>query len=227
MLNINCASAHRFRLEWENTKKILLHILLRQSGIRWSVNSRCQFTVESFQALGMGRLFKSIYFFLFSCTTLSFLFSFTLTARFRKISAFWGFLQSNQVLPVLLAICKVRKHSTSVWITGGFAWKAYQNLLANAALSWIFRVIAIQQTASNMTHCARGQNMTACTCNLSISEDILKCLQALYSSAQLSHYFLSNSNKLHAFCLLHIGYSCAHVLSNCPVPQLDGTLLKL
>lgn len=43
--------------------------------------------------------------------------SFTFTARFRKISAFWGFLQSNQVLPALLAICQDRKHSSSFWNT--------------------------------------------------------------------------------------------------------------
>lgn len=224
VLNIKCASAHRFRLEWENAKKILLHILLRQSGIRWSVSSRCQFTVKSFQALGRGKIFKTI-FFSVCCTTLRFLFSFTLTARCRKISAFWGFLQSNQVLPVLLAICKDRKHSTSVWNTGGFALKAYQNLLANAALSWILPVTAVQQTAGNMTHCGGGLNIWLPLVVIPLF--LILTLQALSSSAQLSHLLLSNSNKLYTFSLLHIGYSCVHILSNCPVPQLDGTLLKL
>lgn len=37
---------------------------------------------------------------------MSVIFFFTLTARLKYLSAIWGFLQSSQVLPVLLAICK-------------------------------------------------------------------------------------------------------------------------
>lgn len=196
--NIKCASAHRFRLQWENAKKILLHVLLRQSGIRWSVSSRCQFAVETFQALGMRRIYK--------------------TTLFRLVVLLWDLrvvffsLLWQQVVGRYLRFgdfCNPTRFSQFCWpsvkkkvlilpkqITSAeFAYSSYQDLLANSALCWILPLTAVQQTAGDLTHCGWGLNMTTSTPNPSICDVFFMCPQALSSSAQLSCEFLTHSNK--------------------------------
>lgn len=72
----------------------LLHHLWRLVDYRGSPGSRDILYVESFVKTPHWHRSRLSQFF------------FTLTASLKKWSAFWGSLQSSQVLPVLLAICK-------------------------------------------------------------------------------------------------------------------------
>lgn len=104
---------------------------------------------------------------------------FTWTASLKKLSAIWGFIQSSQVLPVLLAICKDYRKMwnctagtdtdpvllTSSAIIGSSYCRTYQDLLAEDALCWTLRLTAVQQTACHMTHWQDGERQRI-RCNL-------------------------------------------------------------
>ncbi|TNN64398.1 hypothetical protein EYF80_025348 [Liparis tanakae] len=54
VLNITCATAHRFRLARENSKQILLHVPLGGGVVSCSITSGCELAIEGFQALLNG-----------------------------------------------------------------------------------------------------------------------------------------------------------------------------